>query len=408
MFADIKALEYNSIRERYENVHAFLNERARRIWAGSEALALGYGGITAVSKATGLSARTIKSGIVEIESGVPASDDLQKQRRPGAGRKKLTQKQPKLTEALEHLLEPYTSGDPMRPLKWTCKSTNVLALELRRQGFKISADSVGRILKDLGYSLQSNRKRFEGAQHPDRDAQFEYINQSVEAFQARGCPVISVDTKKKELVGNYKNAGREWAPKGQYTEVEAYDFINKDLGKAIPYGVYDTSLNLGWVSVGTDHDTAEFAVKSIGRWWEQMGQWLYPDSKEILILADGGGSNGWRNRLWKKKLQQWADQEGLTLMICHFPPGTSKWNKIEHRMFSHITRNWRGKPLISHEVIINLISATTTSKGLRIEAELDKNTYPLAQKVSDKEMEALAIEKAEFHGEWNYSIAPRI
>jgi len=361
-----------------------------------------------VSNATGLSARTIKSGIVEIKAGIPSPDDLQKQRKPGAGRKRLTQKQPKLAGALEHLLEPYTSGDPMRPLKWTCKSTETLALELRRQGFTISADSVGRMLKELGYSLQSNRKRFEGAQHPDRNAQFEYINESVEAFQARGCPVISVDTKKKELVGNYKNAGREWTAKGQYTEVEAYDFINKDLGKAIPYGVYDTNLNLGWVSVGTDHDTAEFAVKSIGRWWEQMGQWLYPKSKEILILADGGGSNGWRNRLWKKKLQQWADQEGLTLMICHFPPGTSKWNKIEHRMFSHITRNWRGKPLISHEVIINLISATTTSKGLKIEAELDENTYPLAQKVSDQEMETLAIKKAEFHGEWNYSIAPRV
>lgn len=369
---------------------------------------LGYGGIAAVARATGISSSTIKSGIVEIESGKVQSGESTAQRKAGAGRKRITEKHPELTIALDKLLEPYTSGDPMRSLRWTCKSTENLAQELNAQGFKISADSVGRILKEQGYSLQSNRKRFEGSQHPDRNAQFEYINQSVEAFQERGCPVISVDTKKKELVGNYKNAGQEWGRKGHYTEVEAYDFIDKELGKAIPYGVYDTNFNLGWVSVGTDHDTSEFAVKSISRWWEEMGEWLYPESKEILILADGGGSNGWRSRLWKKSLQQWADKEGLTLMICHFPPGTSKWNKIEHRMFSHITRNWRGKPLVSHEVIVNLISATTTNKGLKIKAELDQQSYPLGKKVTDEEMAELALEKADFHGEWNYSISPRI
>jgi len=334
--------------------------------------------------------------------------DSEKQRKAGAGRKKLTEKHPELTEALDKLLEPYTSGDPMRPLRWTCKSTENLAKELRNQGFEISADTVGRLLKEQDYSLQSNRKRFEGSQHPDRNAQFEYINESVMAFEKRGCPIISVDTKKKELVGNYKNEGKEWTPKGRYTEVEAYDFINEELGKAIPYGIFDTTHNLGWVNVGTDHDTAEFAVKSIRRWWEEIGESLYPKSKEILILADGGGSNGWRNRLWKKSLQDWADQEDLTLMICHFPPGTSKWNKIEHRMFSHITRNWRGKPLISHEVIINLISSTTTNKGLKIKAELDQGCYPLGKKVSDAEMESIAIQRADFHGEWNYSISSRV
>ena len=404
----MKAHDFTAIKNRYENVRSALNEQGRRIWAAAEAKEIGYGGIAAVSRATGINSKTIKSGILEIESGQSSKLGTKNQRKAGGGRKKLTEKQPELLEALEKLLEPYTSGDPMRPLRWTCKSTENLAEELKNQGFKISADSVGRILKEQGYSLQSNRKRFEGAQHSDRNAQFEYINESVCAFQERGCPVISVDTKKKELVGNYKNEGKEWNKKGQYTEVEAYDFINKDLGKAIPYGVYDTNHNLGWVTVGTDHDTAEFAVKSISRWWEEMGEWLYPESKEILILADGGGSNGWRNRLWKKSLQDWADREGLTLMICHFPPGTSKWNKIEHRMFCHISRNWRGKPLVSHEVILNLISQTTTKKGLTIKAELDENNYPLAKKVSDEEMASLAIERADFHGEWNYSIKSRV
>ena len=408
MYWCIKAIPHTSISNRCGRVKPALNEKTRRLWAASEAMELGYGGISAVSRATGISAKTIKPGIVELEAGVPGSAGSSAQRKAGGGRKRLTEKHPGLSGALDKLLGPYTGGDPVRPLGWTCKSAENLARELQQQGFSISADSVGRMLKERGYSLQSNRKRFEGSQHPGRDAQFEYTNQSVEAFQAKGCPVISVDTKKKELVGNYRNAGQEWSCKGQHTEVEAYGFINGGLGKAVPYGVYGTNLNLGWVSVGTDHDTAEFAAKSVSRWWEEMGEWLYPGSKEILILAGGGGSNGWRNRLWKKSLQQWADQEGLTLMVCHFPPGTSKWNRIEHRMFSHITRNWRGKPLISHEVIVNLISATTTNKGLKIKAELDEQNYPLGKKVSDGEMESLALQKADFHGEWNYSISPRV
>ena len=296
----------------------------------------------------------------------------------------------------------------MRPLRWTCKSTQKLADELSKGKRKISAKSVGRLLKKTGYSLQSNRKRFEGRQHLDRNEQFDYIAKTTEAFQSRCCPVISVDAKKKELVGNYKNPGREWSPKGLPLEVEAYDFINKEKGKVTPYGVYDTNHNVGWVNVGIDHDTAEFAVRSISQWWEGMGEWTYPQAREILILADGGGSNGWRSRLWKKSLQEWSDREGLRIMVCHFPPGTSKWNKIEHRMFCHMTRNWRGVPLLSHEVIINLIGSTTTEKGLKIKASLDTRSYPTGVKVSDEEMAQLSIEQADFHGEWNYLISPRV
>lgn len=305
-------------------------------------------------------------------------------------------------------MEPYTSGLPTKPLKWTSKSLNDLADELSKKGYKISPNTVGSLLKDAGYSLQANRKRFEGNQHPDRNEQFEYIANITEAFQSRGCPVISVDTKKKELVGNYKNQGTEWTPKGSATEVKAYDFIDQDLGKAIPYDVYDTTFNKGYVSVGLDHDTARFAVNSIERWWSEMGEWHYPESREILILADGGGGNGSRSRLWKKCLQEWADREDLIVTVCHFPPGTSKWNKIEHRMFSFISKNWRGKPLVSHEVIIQLISSTTTKQGLEIKAELDTNPYPTGVKVSDEEMENLKIERSDFHGEWNYSISPRV
>jgi Rhodopirellula transposase DDE domain len=408
----MKSLPYESISNRYSRLKDSLSEQMRRLWAASEAIELGYGGISAVARATGLMPATIRAGIAEITTPPPTSLETKRgqhaQRKPGGGRKSLEQHNPQLIMDLEKLMEPYTSGDPMRPLRWTCKSTSELARELTKQGHRISADTVGRLLKARNYSLQGNRKRFEGKQHPDRNAQFEYIAATVEAFQGRACPVISVDTKKKELVGNYKNGGQEWAPRGEATDVEAYDFVNADLGKAIPYGIYDPSQNLGWVSVGTDHDTAQFAVRSIGHWWEEMGEYLYPEAKEILIMCDGGGSNATRSRLWKKSLQDWADQEGITVTVCHFPPGTSKWNKIEHRMFCHITRNWRGKPLISHEVIIALIGATTTSKGLSIRAQLDTSTYPLGVKVSDDEFSALSIQRADFHGEWNYTISPRV
>lgn len=403
----MRALPFDSITNRYRKLAPLLNEKSQRLWAGVEAIELGYGGISAVSRATGLAQNTIRKGIAELNqdqgSGVDAPD-RGKQRKAGGGRKKLTGKIPALSGALDKLMEPYTSGDPMRPLRWTCKSTAKLAGELRAQGFPISPVTVGSLLKEQGYSLQSNRKRHEGNQHPDRNGQFEYIAATTEAFQSRGCPVISVDTKKKELIGNYKNAGAEWTPTGAPTEVEAYDFIDPLKGKVIPYGIYDTTHNLGWVNVGTDHDTAQFAVASIRQWWENMGEWMYPEAREILILADGGGSNGSRNRLWKKSLQDWANQEGFTVMVCHFPPATSKWNKIEHRMFCHITQNWRGKPLISHEVVIELIGSTTTAKGLKIKASLDTATYATGMKVSDEEMARLSIERADFHGEWNYFV----
>lgn len=401
----MKALPHNSIKRRFEKIAAQLTEKGRRQWAAAEAEELGYGGVAAVSRATGLAPRTIKRGISELSS--TPKDASGRHRTPGGGRKSLTEKFSGLVDALEKLVEPYTSGDPMRPLRWTCKSTTNLSNELKKQGYPISPTSVGNLLKSLGYSLQSNRKRFEGKQHPDRNAQFEYIAAAVEEFQSRGCPAISVDAKKKELVGNYANAGREWRKSDTPLEVEAYDFIDKELGKVTPYGTYDVTHNLGWVNVGTDNDTAQFAVKSIQRWWEELGERLYPDAEEILIMADGGGSNGWRNRLWKKSLQDWADKEGLSIMVCHFPPGTSKWNKIEHRMFCHITHNWRGRPLVSHEVIVQLIGSTTTKDGLRIGASLDSGVYPKGVKVTDEEMKSLSIEQAEFHGEWNYLITPR-
>ncbi len=402
----MKALPFEAIRSKYEKLLPNLNERARRCWAATEALEIGYGGIAAVSRATKLSPITIRQGIKEL-SGEIAAPEEGRQRKPGGGRKKLTERQPDVLDALRELVEPYTSGDPMKPLRWTCKSTYNLSTELKKQGFSVCPSSVGGLLKDLGYSLQSNRRRFEGKQHPDRNEQFEYISNATEEFQQRGCPVISVDAKKKERVGNFANSGQEWRSKGDPVEVEAYDFINEELGKVTPYGTYDITHNLGWVNVGQDNDTAQFAVRSIQRWWEELGERLYPDAKEILIMADGGGSNGWRNRLWKKTLQDWADREGLSIMVCHFPPGTSKWNKIEHRMFCHITRNWRGQPLVSHEVIISLIGSTTTKEGLKIGASLDDASYPKGLKISDQEMEKLRIIRADFHGEWNYVIKPR-
>jgi hypothetical protein len=309
--------------------------------------------------------------------------------------------------ALETLVAPVTRGDPMSPLRWTCKSAAKLADELRADGHSVSERSINRLLHALGYSLQSNRKTIEGDDHPDRDAQFLHINRRAHAFQRRGQPVISVDTKKKELVGRFRNGGREWSPRGQPELVDVYDFAHKGLGKTVPYGVYDEANNTGWVSVGVDHDTAEFAVESIRRWWRQMGSESYPRAKRLLITADGGGSNGSRNRLWKVELQKLADEIELDISVCHFPPGTSKWNKIEHRMFCHIMENWRGRPLVSRAVVVNLIGHTRTKTGLDIRSELDENSYPRGRKITDDQMEALKIKRDKFHGEWNYTLSPR-
>ena len=328
-------------------------------------------------------------------------------RRPGGGRKPLTHHDPGLVAALESLVEPLTRGDPQSPLRWTCKSTAKLAAELKARGHPVSPRTINTLLAQLGYSLQSNRKTREGGKHPDRNAQFEHINAKAESFQRSGQPVVSVDTKKKELVGDFKNGGREWQPKGQPEEVRVHDFIDPKLGKAIPYGVYDLAANLGWVSVGVDHDTAEFAVATLRRWWERLGSEMYPGAKRLLVTADGGGSNGSRCRLWKLKLQEFADETGLRVTVCHFPPGTSKWNKIEHRMFCHITQNWRGRPLVDLECVVSLIGSTTTETGLEIRAELDEKTYPLGRVVTQREMDALSIKADEFHGEWNYTIRPR-
>lgn len=397
------------IKSRYRSLAPLMDERMRRRWAATEAQTYGWGGLSAVSEATGISRNTIRKGLEELavrkkKRKVVVESRL---RREGGGRKCLTESDPKLLEALEQLVEPASRGDPMSPLRWTCKSTVQLAEELTRQGHSISAWTVGKLLKAAGYSLQSNRKTKEGSSHPDRNAQFTYINKMVKAFQRRGQPVISVDTKKKELVGNFKNSGREWRPKGEPEEVNVYDFVDRGLGKAIPYGVFDLTKNEGWVSVGIDHDTAQFAVQAIGRWWRKMGVKRYPNAKELLIMADGGGSNGSRCRLWKLALQSFANQLEMPIHVCHFPPGTSKWNKIEHRMFCHITKNWRGRPLVSHEVIINLIANTTTNTGLKIRAELDQGNYPTGIKVSDAELSELNLKTAKFHGDWNYALLPQ-
>jgi hypothetical protein len=362
-----------------------------------------------VSEATGLSRQTIALGVGEIQrhsvvEPVPPGES-QRIRQPGAGRKSAVEKQPELRAALERLVEPQTRGDPMSPLRWTCKSLQKLTQELKQEGFSVSPPTVGQLLVDLGFSLQANRKTQEGAQHPDRDAQFAHIAQRTTQVMQAGHPVISIDAKKKELVGNFKNAGREWEPQGLPVGVEVHDFAE---AKAIPYGVYDLGRNCGWVNVGIDHDTAEFAVESIRRWWKQMGQSAYPQASELLITADAGGSNGYRIRLWKMALQRLADELGLSLSVCHLPPGTSKWNKIEHRMFCHITQNWRGRPLVSHEVVVNLIAATTTQKGLFIQADLDTSLYPKGIKISDQELAQVNSKPDPFHGEWNYSICPRL
>jgi hypothetical protein len=397
------------IRQKYQSLSSAMNERMRRRWAAAEARSLGWGGVTAVAAATGLTRKTIHKGMRELdaEEADPSSTlPPERSRRAGAGRKPIQQSQPGILTALESLVESTARGDPQSPLRWTCKSTRRLAEELRRQKFRASPATVGVLLKEAGYSLQANRKTKEGLSHPDRDAQFTYINEQVRRFQRRNQPVVSVDTKKKELIGDFKNGGREWRRRGQADEVRVHDFLDKTLGKAIPYGVYDVTNNEGWVSVGIDHDTARFAAEAIRRWWKKMGSKRYPRAKELLITADGGGSNGCRSRLWKVALQELADRLGLRLTVCHFPPGTSKWNKIEHRMFSHITMNWRGKPLVSHEVIVQLIAKTTTATGLKVRAALDRRSYPPGEKVSRAELERIQWTPAPFHGDWNYVIAP--
>ena len=397
------------ITARYRTLEGVLDERQRRLYAAAEAKVLGHGGVKRVHEATGVARGSILAGLKELEQEPKdLTVDGRRIRRPGAGRKKLVELDPGVREALERLVEPVTRGDPELPLRWTCKSLIQLARELNGHGHTISHVSVGALLKELGYSLQGNRKTLEGGDHPDRNAQFEYINGKVEAALSAEQPVISVDTKKKELVGQYKNGGKEWRPQGQPEDVKVHDFVDKELGRANPYGVYDLGNNSAWVSVGTDHDTASFAVATIRSWWLAMGKALYPGAKELLITADGGGSNGSRVRLWKLELQRLADELSIPIRISHFPPGTSKWNKIEHRLFCFISLNWRGKPLVSHEVIVNLIAATTTRKGLIVRAELDPTPYPKGVKVSDEEFATIRLARDEFHGEWNYVITPSI
>ncbi len=402
------AARVRQINTRYRTLAPLMDERMRRQWAATEAQTYGWGGMSAVSEATGMLRNTIGKGMAETAARKrkPKAAVSARLRKPGGGRKRLTESDPELLNALEGLVEPMSRGDPMSPLRWTCKSTMHLAAELTRQGHPVSPWTVGSLLKADGYSLQGNRKTKEGSSHPDRDKQFEHINVRVQQFQQRGQPVISVDTKKKELIGPFKNAGREWRPKGEPEEVRVHDFMDKQLGKVIPYGVYDLSQNEGWVSVGIDHDTARFAVQAIGRWWQKMGAKRYPRARELLITADGGGSNSSRCRLWKVALQELAIRLGIPIHVSHFPPGTSKWNKIEHRMFCHITQNWRGRPLVSHEVVVNLIAKTTTRAGLKVRAELDRGTYPTGVTVSDTELGAVHIKSDEFHGEWNYAILP--
>lgn len=398
------AVREMEIQSRYEAIRAYLNERTRRLWAASEVKAAGRGSISLVARATGISRRVISRGITEVDNppeGLPAD----RIRRRGGGARPLSIKDPTIQEDLDRLVDPVTRGDPESPLRWTCKSVRKLANALRAMGHKICPQSVSNLLGSLGYSLQANRKTREGSNHPDRNAQFEHINERAKTFITERQPAISVDAKKKETVGKFKNNGREWNPAGSPEEVNMHDFPTED-GKVAPYGVYDLANNLGWVSVGIDHDTAEFAVESIRKWWTMMGQPRYPDATKLLITADGGGSNGARVRLWKSELQRFADETGLAITVCHYPPGTSKWNKIEHRLFSYITMNWRGRPLTDYQTIVELIGSTTTSTGLEVHCQIDKNQYPKGIKISDDRMAHLNITKHEFHGEWNYTIAP--
>ena len=394
----------SGIHTRFKMLAPFLNERTRRLFTAADAAALGRGGIATVARATGVSRRAIATGLAELHA--PQAASAHGVRRPGGGRKRAVQTDQTLQDDLERLIAPVTRGAPESPLRWTCKSVRKLAEELRRLGHATSHRMVAALLHDLGYSLQANRKTLEGTSHPDRDAQFAYINAKVQAALQAGEPVISVDAKKKELVGDFKNAGREWPPAGQAVPVRVYDFIIPALGRVTPYGVYDMARNAGWVNVGTDHNTAAFAVESIRRWWYAMGKTDYPQASTLLITADGGGSNGSRVRLWKLELQRLADETGVAIAVCHFPPGTSKWNKIEHRLFSFISQNWRGKPLVSHEVIVNLIAATTTKTGLQVVCQLDQHAYPVGLKVSQKAMEEINLQKDTFHGEWNSTILP--
>ena len=398
-----------AVKTKFVALDPLFDERLRRRWAAVEARLMGRGGIACVAAATGLSRTTIRTGLQELDAKqtADAEPDAVRLRRPGAGRKPLTARDPKLAQALERLVDPVTRGDPMGPLLWTCSSAARLATELAAAGHPVSERTVNRLLHELGYSLQANRKTLEGAQHADRDAQFKHINRRVRAFQRLRQPVVSVDTKKKELVGDYRNGGREWRPQGQPERVKVHDFVDKELGKAIPYGVYDVTNDTGWVSVGEDHDTSAFAVETLRRWWLRMGSAAYPEAKRLLITADGGGSNSSRSRLWKVELQKFADASELSISVCHFPPGTSKWNKIEHRMFCHIAENWRGRPLVSREVVVNLIGHTTTKQGLTIHSELDENSYPTGRSVSDDEMDGLNLKRDKFHGEWNYNLTPR-
>jgi hypothetical protein len=388
---------------KFEAIFPHLDERQRRLLLGAEARALGHGGIRLVAGAAGVREATVSLGAGELEAG---AEPLGRARRPGGGRKRAADLDPGLRPALLALVEPDERGDPMSPLRWTAKSTRVLAGELMAQGHKVSADTVGDLLRAEGFSLQGNAKATEGAQHPDRDAQFRYISEQARACQVAGDPVISVDTKKKELVGDFANGGREYRPKGRPVPVRTHDFMDKDLGKAIPYGVYDVAADAGWVNVGTDHDTAAFAVESIRRWWKSMGQAAYPHARRLLVTADAGGSNSYRTRAWKAELAALALETGLAVTVCHFPPGTSKWNKIEHRLFSHITMNWRGRPLASHDVIVSAIAATTTRAGLTVRAGLDPGSYPDGVKISDEQMAALPLDRHDWHGDWNYTLRP--
>ncbi len=399
---DLQVVEW--VREKYIAIAEDLDERGRRRWAGAEARSLGWGGVSTVSEATGISDRTIRTGIKELDN--PNAAPSNKQRRSGGGRRSREIEQPKLIEALELLIEPDTRGDPCTPLRWTCKSTRTLARELTSQGYQISSTKIGQLLRVQGYSLQANRKTIEGKQHPDRDAQFEHISKRIRAYFRTRQPAISIDTKKKEALGNMKNAGQTYCPKGKPTKVTTHDFPNKKLGKAVPYGVYDIALNEAGVSVGVSHDTAEFAVAAIDRWWQRMGKKRYSTAKRLLITADCGGSNSPRTRLWRWALQQFANETGLKIELCHYPPGTSKWNKIEHRLFCHITRNWQGIPLESFEIVVNLIGSTKTEKGLEVHAWLDEKQYEKSKKVSDDQLTEVHIKRNTFHGEWNYNILP--
>jgi hypothetical protein len=405
---DIRMLDariVEGIELKFNSLVGDLDERGRRRWAAAEAMALGRGGISAVAMATGISDRTIRTGIQELRCENPVSSE--RQRIPGGGRKPLEYSQHDLVDAIDRLVEPTERGDPRSPLRWTCKSLNNLQRELCAQGYSVGRTKISKILRSLGYSLQGNRKTREGTNHPDRNAQFEHIARRVGACRRGGRPSISVDTKKKETLGNKANVGKEYRPKGAPVEVDTHDFPDQELGKAIPYGVYDIDSNEAWVSVGVSHDTAEFAVEAIRRWWKRLGQKRYTNPKRLLITDDSGGSNGHRNRLWKYELQRLADQTGMIIEVCHYPPGTSKWNKIEHRLFCHITGNWRGVPLETHQVVVKLVSSTRTETGLEVHCRLDAKDYPKGRQITDAAMASLRIKRNAFHGDWNYEILPR-